>query len=90
MESDLNSKGLQLLGRGTLVYKRTLSSFWERLENSRGVLCICNCCCKIVPCAHQFCNRKFLLSNTSLIEIHKKEFMLHVSYYLITQVGKVG
>ena len=37
----MNSKiqileGLQLLGRGTLVSKRTLSSLWVGLENSKG------------------------------------------------------
>ena len=31
---------------------------------------------------------KSLLSNTSWIEIRKKEFVLPVSYYLIAQVGK--
>ena len=41
-----------------------------------------------MPCAHQFCNRKSLLSNTSYIEIHKKEFVLLVLYYLIAHVGK--
>ena len=44
--------------------------------------------CNVVPCAHQFCNRKCLLSNTSWIEIYGKEFVLSVSYYLTAQVGK--
>ena len=32
-----------------------------------------------MPYAHQFCNRKYLLSNTSFIDIRKKEFCVTCS-----------
>ena len=56
----------------------------------KGGSFVCNCCCNIVPCAHQFCNKKTLLSNTSWIEIRKKDCVACLSLFDCIGWGNVG